>query len=252
MPLARLFDPWLLTLTLLVVALAALRGHLADTPAARRRWRVALFAAALAALLSAPVTGIALVRGWELAPPDLTALRRAIDPATTALVVLSSSSLLPVPGVPASERLDPVCLARTLGAARLFRSLEPAAVIVTGTAGGAHPDATVRAMEELLVREGVPRARVLREPEATNTRENARRSVAMARARGLSHLVVVTSGLHMRRALWEFRRTGHAVSAASVDVLGPVAWSVATFVPTSGAPARVDAVVHEALGFFRP
>jgi uncharacterized SAM-binding protein YcdF (DUF218 family) len=50
--------------------------------------------------------------------------------------------------------------------------------------------------------------RVLVEPTSRNTRENARQTAILAAEHGLGRLLLVTSALHMRRAVLCFRAEG--------------------------------------------
>lgn len=250
MSLARLFDPTLLLLVALGLALAWLGRALGPQARARHRLVVALWGALW--VLCTPALGLWLLGRWEAPAVDLRALDVPALRAQTALVVLSSSVMPPVPGVPPRERLDAACSARTLAAARVYAAIQPAAVIVSGIAPGPVPDATTRAMAELLTALGVPADRIVQESAATNTRQNAQYSVALARRRGWTRLVVVTSAVHMRRSLAEFRRAGVEPVAAPVDFLGRNFPGVGAWLPSSGGASRVGQVLHEILGFYRP
>ena len=73
------------------------------------------------------------------------------------------------------------------------------------------------AMHTLLTDFGVPAHAVLLEEESRNTRENAQYSYALARQHGLSQILLVTSALHMPRALLEFKHAGFDVVPAPTD-----------------------------------
>jgi len=66
-----------------------------------------------------------------------------------------------------------------------------------------------------LERLGVPRARIVRERCSLSTRENARYSARLLRARGIEEAVVVTCDWHLPRALAAFRGEGLVVSGAA-------------------------------------
>lgn len=250
---ARLLDAGLLALLALLAALALLRRAAPpQSSAARRAWRAVWVALAITWVLATPLFANAAMSLAEPALVDPRAATRGFDPRETAIVVLSSGVGPALPGVSAAERLDGACAARVLGAARVFRAIEPAGVIVTGRALGPVPDATARAMRELLVALGVPSERVALESAARTTRENARFSVALARARGWRRLVVVTSAVHTRRAMREFARAGANAVAVPVDYVGPHFASAMDVIPAAGALARSQQVLHELLGVFRP
>ncbi len=250
---ARLVDHTLLLLCVLGAALAVLRREQV-VPSASARW--ALRSAATAWLLlwiaATPAFSAALVRSLEPAlPAPEAAVPMALAPST-ALVVLGSSVGPAVPGIPSSERLDGAARARVLGAARWFHATHPAAVIVTGVAPGPDPGASAAAMTDLLVASGVPRGQVWLEPRAANTRENARFSVALGRARGITRFVVVTSALHMRRSMAEFLRAGVDPVAAPVDFVGPGFGGAGDWLPAAGSLGRTQQCLHEYAGLLKP
>lgn len=64
---------------------------------------------------------------------------------------------------------------------------------------------------------GVPADRLVVEPKANNTRENATESKALLDARGAKRVLLVTSAFHMTRAKGCFRAVGIEADALSVD-----------------------------------
>lgn len=64
---------------------------------------------------------------------------------------------------------------------------------------------------------GVPIRDLRIEPTSINTHENAQHSAAILAAEGLTHVVLVTSAIHMQRAAGCFRREGVEVTPAPVD-----------------------------------
>ena len=250
---SRLLDHAFVLLLLLGLALVLLRREmLIPSRVARSALRLASLCWVLLWLSATPAVSTALVQSLEPAVPSPEEVVPAALRAETALVVLGSSVGPAMPGVPAAERLDGAGRARVLGAARWFRQTQPAAVIVTGIAPGPNPAAAVEAMAETLVSEGVPRARIWLEPRATNTRENARYGVELGRSHGITRFVVVTSALHMPRALREFRRAGVAPVPAPVDYLGPTFGGLGDLLPSAGALGRTQQCLHEYEGFWKP
>ena len=88
-------------------------------------------------------------------------------------------------------------LETALRAADLFR---PDYVILSG--GLANPVAGITeasAMKDYLFRQGVNPEKMLTEENSVSTLQNARYTVALAREKGISELVVITSPEHMAR-----------------------------------------------------
>lgn len=253
MTVARLLDHVFLLLVVLGAALIVLKRELL-IPSRRARWalRVGFACWALLWLGATPAVSVALVRSLEPAMPAAEAVAPSALRAQTALVVLGSGVGPAIPGVPPRERLDAASRARTLGAARWYALTQPAAVIVTGVGPDGEPGASTEAMADALTHAGVPRERVWLEPRAANTRENARYSLAMGRARGITRFVLVTSALHMPRSLREFRRAGVEATAAPVDYLGATIGGPIDLLPAAGALGRTQQCLHEFMGFLKP
>jgi uncharacterized SAM-binding protein YcdF (DUF218 family) len=97
---------------------------------------------------------------------------------------------------------------------------------------------------------GIPRARIVIERRSRNTEENARFSKVLAAPRPGDRWVVITSAIHMPRAIGAFRAAGFPVEAFPVDWhTRPGAGDAFTFFTffTSGLIAT-DAAAHEFAG----
>lgn len=96
---------------------------------------------------------------------------------------------------------------RALEAARLYRLMGNALVVVTGGAKNAEanwgPEAS--AMRDVLVRVGVPANTIVLDSGSLNTREHAVNVVRLLRERGISKFALVTSPTHIRRAVMAFK-----------------------------------------------
>ena len=92
---------------------------------------------------------------------------------------------------------------------RRGRPCAPAAarLLVSGTGRGELADIIAAAGLEPAVSARIAPAQVTLGRDARSTRGNARETADWAAAHGMGSLIVVTSGYHMRRALWELRRT---------------------------------------------
>ena len=102
---------------------------------------------------------------------------------------------------------------------RLWRAGKAPEILISG---GALPwrDASSTEAEagvELLTDLGVPANRILLEPASMDTRQNAELSAAMLRSRGAERILLVTSALHMRRALRHVQKTGLEVMTVPTD-----------------------------------
>ncbi len=189
----------------------------------------------------------------ETPPIDVVAALGDTPEDRCAMVVLTGGALSPKPGVSRAELLQGSSLPRALGAARLYRDRPVGHVIITGRADTwDYPDETAGAMADVLVAFGVPRDRIVIEPLALDTRQNARYSSYIVRSLGAEKTLVVTSAVHLPRALREFARTGLPVIGAPVDHRYEKPEGFAPYVPSIAAFVRTAQVLHEILGFFKP
>jgi uncharacterized SAM-binding protein YcdF (DUF218 family) len=198
------------------------------------------------ALAGTPVVGSALIDrlGQGFAPLD-----RSMVPAGSAAVVVLGSGGSTVRGwddAPLSV-LDTWAAGRVLEAARLFRLLDPAWVIVSG--GLADPDGhdepTDVAMQRALVELGVPAGKIRVQTGSRNTHAEAVAIGPVLRSLGVRHAVLVTSRIHMRRATGTFRAEGLVViPAPAPDRRRQLPWLM-RLVPTDDGLSDTATAMHE-------
>jgi uncharacterized SAM-binding protein YcdF (DUF218 family) len=121
----------------------------------------------------------------------------------------SAEAARPAPPPPRSDGI--VVLTGGAGrvelALRLLAEGRAGRLLVSGTGRGELPDLIAAAGLNPTVSAHVSPGQVTLGRGARSTRGNARETADWAAAHGLGSLIVVTSGYHMRRALWELRRT---------------------------------------------
>lgn len=175
----------------------------------------------------------------------------AAVPAADAIVTLGGAI-----GAPQPPRVHPDLSGaadRVWHAARLYRAGKAPLIIASG---GTLPwrDQQFReadAMKTLLRRWGVPADSVLTESQSASTYQNATNTAALVDRRGLDRVLLVTSALHMRRALATFRSAGVVAVPAATDyrvVDQPI--SLLDLVPNSGALRASTAAIHEYVGYW--
>jgi len=94
------------------------------------------------------------------------------------------------------------------------------------------------------------------EAASRDTHENATLTVPLMQAQGVRQIVLVTHGMHMARALREFRAAAAADTAAGVITVVPAAMGqgypadtpVTRWSPTGSGLAHMQSAVHEVLG----
>jgi uncharacterized SAM-binding protein YcdF (DUF218 family) len=176
-----------------------------------------------------------------------------------AIVVLGGglSEVAPEYGMPTPQ---PAALERLRYGAWLARRTG-AALAISGGIGWASPQAgpggaailsEADVMADIATRElGCPVR--WRETGSRDTRENARRTLAMLAPQGVRELVVVTSDWHMPRALRDFRAAAAAFApgmrliAAPMGSAPPAAAPALAWIPSPSGFQRARAVLREAL-----
>jgi uncharacterized SAM-binding protein YcdF (DUF218 family) len=91
------------------------------------------------------------------------------------------------------------------------------------------------------------------ESESRDTRENAARSLPLLKAAGVRHVLLVTRGWHMQRALALFNEaavdSGIRIEAAPMGLAASVETPLLSWLPTSAGFERVRLVLREWLGW---
>ena len=224
---------------LLAAVLAALRRR-------RLAWALAALSWAWLALCSTPAFSNLLVGAVERSVPYIPLQRL---PRMPAMLVLGGG-VEPAQHPGHLPHLNSAA-ARVWYAARLYHAGKAPLVVLSG--GNAQPGveqgSEAQAMRSLLRDLGVPSSAMLLEQRSLDTRENARNSAALLARRGIHRVLLVTSALHMRRALALMRRNGlHAVPAAT-DFEDRRRWGALQWLPSAGALQRSGRAIQETVGW---
>ena len=182
----------------------------------RSGWSLALFGLAWLLLWSLPLPSFWLRASLEQQNPQHAA---ADYPQVAAIVVLGGG----IEGDRHGWRIGPNLEAaadRVWFAARLYHAGRAPLVIVSGGAsalsGSDQPEAA--AMAEFIEDLGVPASALMLEQRSRNTWENALYTRELLREKHIGQVLLVTSALHMPRALAVFRKLGIDVIPAPTDV----------------------------------
>ena len=136
-------------------------------------------------------------------------------PHTQAIVVLGGT-VSPPSGK--STEINLGRAGRVWYAAKLFHAGKAPLVLLSG--GGdleRQAFSEARAMAIFMHDLGVPEQAIALEETSRNTRQNADFSAALLKARGVDHILLVTSALHIPRALALFKAQGLRVTPAPTD-----------------------------------
>jgi uncharacterized SAM-binding protein YcdF (DUF218 family) len=229
-----------------IILLGVVGLVLTQTRFARAGWRLAVASLFLLALVSYLPVGKALSIPLENRFPQWD----STGAAPAGVIVLGgavSAHRLATRGEvginEAAERVIAVpVLAKRYPQARIIYSGGDAGLFVRH---GREADVVSDLFENL----GVPASRLTLEDRSRNTAENAIYSKALAQPKPGERWLLVTSALHMPRAVGAFRRVGFEVEAYPVDYQTN-GWRdlLDVFGSASGGLSRLDNVVHEWIG----
>jgi uncharacterized SAM-binding protein YcdF (DUF218 family) len=188
---------------------------------------------------------------WQYLPPDPV-------PSADAIVVLSGGTLARIPPRSTLEVSD--AGDRVLYAAELFRRGRAHQLMVSGdvATGGLAPRPAAEDMADLLETLGVSKSALVLERKAQNTHDHAAYLCPILLERKITRVLLVTSAIHMRRALGVFRHVcgSIAYTPAPTDFRTteelPAPWyrDVAKLVPTPRAFLDFSDAAHEYLGIW--
>lgn len=139
---------------------------------------------------------------------------------------------------------------RMVTAVELYnRGLAPGIVISGGARVGLRDEAGL--MAEKLALLGVPQTALTLESQSRDTYQNAINTAGMLKDMGREHILLVTSGAHMRRAVAVFKAQGLKVTAVATDHQIPRHPPlVPGWLPTVQRLERSTLAIHEWVGMW--
>jgi uncharacterized SAM-binding protein YcdF (DUF218 family) len=141
---------------------------------------------------------------------------------------------------------------RLVYAARLYALGKASVILISGgQSGGEARDAESVHAAALLAGWGVPASAMLTETESTDTYENAVYSKLMLDQHGLKSVLLVTSAMHMPRALATFKSAGISATPAPTDfeAAGPAPSGLVAWIPSPEALDVTTRALKEFVGW---
>ena len=202
----------------------------------------AIAAAALTVLwlLSMPLVSDLLSLAVEEYPP-LT----AAQPVPVGAIVVLAGGVRRNASEPGGAGLTSQSLERLAGGAALARRTGLPLLLSGGSVEPGPAEADV--MQATLKRDFGLEARFL-ERHSRTTRENARESAALLASAWIKNVVLVTTAVHMRRAVAEFEAAGVTVIPAPVGGTLAVGSGLSAWLPKASALARSWDALYEMAG----
>jgi len=196
-----------------------------------------------------PITAERLGRPLESMYPPLLA---AQAPPADAIVALGGGVEIPIAPRQTPELNN--AGDRIVEAARLYRAGRAPVLLLSGGNVFASDDYTAESTysAELVAFFGVDPEAVVVESTSKTTYENAIESRRFLKKRGIRRILLVTSALHMPRAVATFDSAGIETLAAPTDYLFTewVQPSFFRYLPSAASLSQTSRVLHEYMGFF--
>jgi uncharacterized SAM-binding protein YcdF (DUF218 family) len=238
--LSKLLDVFLSPYTWAVLLLAsAVPWRARDRSPRHARRRRACGAIGLAVLLVAAMPPVGNALMWNLEHSSTSTYDETVTYDAVILLggVVEERAMKSSGQIAFNENVE-----RLIVTHRLLRDGKARIAIVSGLS----PEADVLAQQ--IEDWGIPKERVVVEPRARNTRENALFSQEIARDRGFARVLVVTSAFHMRRAAECFAAVGMKVDTMSVDYRATPSVPFGEWIPRAGSLAVTTVVFREIAG----
>lgn len=164
-------------------------------------------------------------------------------PGAEAIVVLGGGAPMHFDGA-ADIDSDQVLATRAGFSLALFRAARAPRMLLSGG------DEEAEAMARKLVRQGIPAAALQLETRSASTRQNALYAAAMLRRERIKRILLVTSAMHMPRALASFRNQGLSVIPAPALDLRADSRPRRPWLPQRAALRQSGRCLHEYLGLW--
>ncbi len=207
------------------------------------------------------MTGNPLVSNWLVSTLEWRYLPPSPMPTADVIVVLGGATepaLAPRPWVEVREQGD-----RILYAAHLYSQKRAPKLILSGGRiswrGGSSDPSEADDMKEFAMAMAVPDSAIILEGESLNTRQNAVNVQKILTAQSLQSVLLVTSAIHMPRAVAIFNKIGIPVIPAPTDYLVPselnqsfkATWQgqLLSLLPEAESVSRFTQAMKEYVGF---
>jgi len=214
--------------------------------------RSAYLVAALALVLylgvgCGPIAGL-LASNLQEGYPAMVAIKPA---QATAIVLLGAGTELAADGRTQSVEVSPLAFGRLVKALQLYRECKRVNsvcfVLITGGDPAHHGMSEAAIYGAVLRQSGVEPADLVLEERSLNTFQNAEYTAPLLQARKVDQVLLVTSGVHLRRSLLYFAH----FRVVARPVRGDHVSAATHFLPASYNFLIMDLVLHEYAGLVR-
>jgi uncharacterized SAM-binding protein YcdF (DUF218 family) len=235
-------QPYFLLLIATVIALWNLWRRRQETR--KRLWLVSLPLAGLV-LLSMPVAVYLAQGSLEWPNPPLKS-----RPSDTDAIIVLAAGIYPADDIRRETELDRESCYRCLYAAELYRQGLPCPIIVSGGKPSEDDEISIaEIMRQFLHKIGIRSTDIVVEDRSHSTYENALECSNLIRQYRFKKVLLITDGIHLRRALGCFRKQGiDAVPAGCNYRATKFGGTLLSFWPDPQSIESNGRVVHEWVG----
>lgn len=232
---------WVILFSLFAIPVA-MRGRFVKL----RMWSPVI-AASLLYVCSTETVANSLWEGLELGAPSTYKEDTTYEAVVLLGGVVNERAMMTKPGPSYNDNVERLLATYDL----LRRGKAKVAIISGGVPDSARNDQNeARVLAKQLVAWGIAEDRVIIEPKARNTWENALNAKTILDERNLTRVVIVTSAFHMRRAYGCFKKAGLPnVATLPVDYRSFDSGRFGTsMMPRAGALETTTAAIREFFG----
>lgn len=169
------------------------------------------------------------------------------DPTVRWVAVFGGGHYEEYPGMPANEELTPISIIRLVEGVRLYRQISNAKLLLSGGPVGDSPGTDAGYLAIVASWFQIPKENIVLETTSLNTADEA---IAIKKLIGNEPFYLVTSALHMPRAMALCRRQGlHPIAApANQSFIWKNSHGLRMAIPNHSNISQFSAAWHEILG----
>jgi uncharacterized SAM-binding protein YcdF (DUF218 family) len=231
----------------LLVSGLILTGKLRKKPRVNVGWYFLLFATCILYFLSITPVSNLLVYSLErqYPPPPMEVLEEM-----SMMVVLGGGVMSPG-GFRKSSEASGTTYSRVFNGVKLFRQSGAKKLVLSGAGEQRDSETNAEVMKDIAIELGIPENQIITEDKSRNTMEHAIELAKLFPLEGSEQICIVTSALHMPRAVQSFRKKiqKNTIVPIPVDyIYSPLRYSFENLIPHSDVFSTSSYAIHEWIG----
>ncbi len=170
---------------------------------------------------------------------------------TVDVIVILGGGVYPSDSLHKSPEASGATYSRLFNGVKVFKQSNAKVLVLSGGGGEQNNESTAEVMKNLAILLEVPENKIIIEPKSRNTMEHAIELAKQFPPEENKRIGIVTSALHMPRAVVAFRAKfpEENIMPISVGYISfPKEYSLSSFIPTADAFITSSDVIHEEIG----